>query len=213
MSGAEALQSHAMIEGKCVINETSLSVIYDSGASHSFIAENYVKRLGLLTVNLPFNLSVSTPGNNLILTSKACWNCLLQIKGRDFLVNLFCLPLSGLEVILGLDWMSENYVLLDCHRKKVIFSDHERSDPANSTLLTASQAKTTLKEGNFGLLMLFCLDGEIDSKIEELLIFRDFPEVFPKDIPKLSPPREVEFSINLMLGTRLIPSLLIKCYC
>jgi len=201
MSGIEASKSDAMIEGKCVINETSLSVMYDSRASHSFIAESCVKRLGLLTVNLPFDLSVSTPGTDPILTSKACWNYPLQIEGREFLVNLFCLPLSGLEVILGLEWMFENHVLLDCHRKKVIFGDRERSDPADSTLLTANQAKTALKEGTFGLLMLFCLDGEKDLKIKELPIIRDFPEVFPEDIPGLPPPREMEFSIDLMPST------------
>jgi len=203
MSSTEASRSDAMIEGKCVINETFLSVMYDSGASHSFIIENYVKRLGLLTVNLSFDLSVSTPGNDPILISKACWNCPLQIKGREFLMNLFCLPLSRLEVILGLDWMSENRILLDCHRKKVIFGDHKRLDPTDLTLLTASQAKIALKEGNFRLLMVFCLDGERDLKIEKLLIVRDFPEVFLEDIPGLPPPK-VEFSIDLMLGMGLI---------
>jgi len=201
MSGMEASKSDAMIEGKCVINETSLSVMYDSGASHSFIAENCVKKLGLLPVNLPFDFSVSTPRNNLILTSKACWNCPLQIEDRDFLVNLFCLRLSRLEVILGLDWMSENHVPLDCHRKKVIFGDCECSDPASSTLLIANQAKTAFKEGIFRLLMLFCLDGERDSKIKELLIVCDFPEIFLEDIPGLPSPRKVELSIDLMPGT------------
>jgi len=204
MSGMEASQSDAMIEGKCVINETFLSVMYDLGASHFFIAENCVKRLDLPVVDLPFDLSVSTPGNNPILTSKACWNCPLQIEGRYFLVNLFCLPLSGLEVILGLEWISENRVFLDCHRKKVIFGDYERLDLTNSTLLTANQVNTTLKEGTFGLLMLFCLDRERYSKIKELPIVRDFPKVFPRDIPRLPPPREIEFSIDLMPGTRPI---------
>jgi len=87
ISGMEALKSDAMIEGKCVINKTSLLVMYDSGAFHSFIAENCVEKLNMLTVDLPFDLSVFTLGNNPILTSNACWNCPLQIEGRDFLVN------------------------------------------------------------------------------------------------------------------------------
>jgi len=204
MSGAKASKSDAMIKGKCVINKTSLSVMYNSGASHSFMTENYVMKLGLLIVNLPFNFSVSTLGNNPILTSKDCWNCPLQVEGRDFLVNLFCLPLSGLEVILGLDWMSKNCVLFDCHRKNVIFGDYEHLDPTNSTLLTANQVKIALKEGTFRLLMLFCLNRERNSKIEELLIVCDFPEVFPEDIPGLPLPREVEFCIDLMPSTGLI---------
>ena len=49
--------------------------------------------------------------------------------------------------------------------------------------------------------MLFSLDGGKDVEIKRLPIVCEFPEVFPEDIPGLPPPREVEFSIELMPGT------------
>jgi len=176
-------------------------VMYDSGASHSFIAENCVKRLNLPVIDLPFDLSISTPRNNPMLTSKACWNCSLRIERRNFTANLFCLPLVGLEVILGMDWLSENHVLLDCHRKTVIFSDPESLNPMDSVFLTAKQAKTSLREGAFGFIMLFNIDGKKDSKIEELPVVCEFTDVFPEEILGLPPTREVEFFIDLMPGT------------
>lgn len=35
-------------------------------------------------------------------------------------------------------------------------------------------------------------------KLKDILVIRDFPEVFPEDLPGLSPDREIEFSINLV---------------
>nr|GEZ54922.1 putative reverse transcriptase domain-containing protein [Tanacetum cinerariifolium] len=39
-----------------------------------------------------------------------------------------------------------------------------------------------------------------EKRVEDFLIIRDFPEVFPKDLPGLPPPRQVEFRIDLILG-------------
>jgi len=171
------------------------------GASHSFIVESCVKRLNLPVIDLPFDLFVANPGNNLILASKACWNCTLLIEGRNFVVNLFCLPLTELEVILGMDWLSENHVFLNCHRKSIVFSDLEYHNPTESLFLTAKQTKTLLMEGAFGFVMLFNINGEENSKMEELPVVCEFSDVFPEDILRLLPPREVKFFIDLMPGT------------
>ncbi|GKG41360.1 hypothetical protein Tco_0470572, partial [Tanacetum coccineum] len=39
-----------------------------------------------------------------------------------------------------------------------------------------------------------------EKRLEDVLVIRDFPEVFPKELPGLSPPRQVEFRIDLILG-------------
>nr|GEX91631.1 putative reverse transcriptase domain-containing protein [Tanacetum cinerariifolium] len=38
------------------------------------------------------------------------------------------------------------------------------------------------------------------KQLEDVLIVRDFPEVFPEDLPGLPPTRKVEFQIDLILG-------------
>ncbi len=45
------------------------------------------------------------------------------------------------------------------------------------------------------------LEGRKESKIEELPVVCEYPEVFPEDIPGLPPPREMEFAIDLVPGT------------
>src|ERR1044072_2218007 len=49
---------HELIQGTCTIAGTPLVVLFDSGATHSFISVECVRRLGLPVVDLPYDLVV-----------------------------------------------------------------------------------------------------------------------------------------------------------
>ena len=36
-----------------------------------------------------------------------------------------------------------------------------------------------------------------EPKLEDILVVREYPEVFPEDLPELSPQRQVEFRIEI----------------
>ena len=64
------------------MNSRALIVLYDSGATHSFISYSCVTTLQLLISELPYDLLVSTPTNKTIRTSQVCMNLPLQIEGK-----------------------------------------------------------------------------------------------------------------------------------
>jgi len=37
----------------------------------------------------------------------------MEVAGRRFKVNLIYLPMEGLDVILGMDWLSGNHIVVD----------------------------------------------------------------------------------------------------
>nr|GFC36445.1 putative reverse transcriptase domain-containing protein [Tanacetum cinerariifolium] len=39
-----------------------------------------------------------------------------------------------------------------------------------------------------------------EKRLEDVLVIRDFPEVFPDELPRLPPLRQVEFRIDLIPG-------------
>jgi hypothetical protein len=43
----------------------------------------------------------------------------LKIMGVDFVTNLIVLESKGIDVILGMDWLSKNKVLIDCTKKSI----------------------------------------------------------------------------------------------
>ena len=103
MSALEAAKSDELIQGKCIISETLLNALYDSGASYSFISLDCVRHLRLSISLLTLDIVVSTPTNNPVTTSQACLKCPISIDGRKFFVDLICLPLFQLDIILGMD--------------------------------------------------------------------------------------------------------------
>ena len=50
-----------------------------------------------------------------------CLKCPLSIFDIDFVVDLVCLPLRGLDVILGMNWLEHNYVHINCYNKSEVF--------------------------------------------------------------------------------------------
>ncbi|XP_027905725.1 uncharacterized protein LOC114165266 [Vigna unguiculata] len=196
MTGREAVRSGNLIIGSCMIAGRSLCVLYDSGATHSFVSESKVFELGLPVKELQFDLVVSTPASRLVRTSTLCARCLIEVEGRKYKVNLICLPLEGLDVILGMDWLSANHILIDCNEKRVVFPSLEDEDQ----LISSQQVDQAIKEGSQCFLIMTQLSVEKGSGNIETPVVRDFSNVFLEDVPGLPPPREIEFFIDLVLG-------------
>lgn len=55
------------------------------------------------------------------------FDCPLIIYDRDFGIDLVCLPLSQLDVILGMNWLEFNHVHINYFNKLVKFLKYEES--------------------------------------------------------------------------------------
>ncbi|XP_027905710.1 uncharacterized protein LOC114165251 [Vigna unguiculata] len=114
MTFIEATQSGNLILEPCLLIGQSVLVLFDSGATYSFISNACVERLNLEKRDLGCELLVSTPSSSQVATSSVCVGCVMEVVGRRFKVNLVCLPQEGLDIILGMDWLSNNHVIIDC---------------------------------------------------------------------------------------------------
>ena len=68
LNGAKASKSKDLIQGRCFINGISLLVLFDSGATHSFISCSCVGKLKLSVSSLNKDLVVETPTSGFVLT-------------------------------------------------------------------------------------------------------------------------------------------------
>ncbi|XP_058759427.1 uncharacterized protein LOC131632713 [Vicia villosa] len=135
-----------------------------------------------------------------VTTSLVCLKCPLSIFDRNFAVDLVCLPLSGLDVIFGMNWLEYNYVHINCYNKTVRFSTAEEEEAG---LVSPKQLRQLLKEKAeiFSLMAIMSIENQ--AIIDELQVVREFPEVFPDEIPDVPPEREVEFAIDLPSQTEI----------
>nr|XP_012567818.1 uncharacterized protein LOC105851461 [Cicer arietinum] len=198
LSGAGASEKDNLIQGTCLISDTPLFVLFDCGATHSFVSLDCVRRLGLHVSRLQYELIVNTPTSDSVDTSSVCLDVSIHVCGRDFRVDLVCLPLRLVDVILGMDWLSANRVRVDFFSKTIEFMESEERDkPSN---ISTNQVKALLKEDAQLYMILPSLEFEEKVVIRDVPIVCEFPEVFPEDVTSLPPEREIEFSIDLVPG-------------
>ena len=110
---------------------------------------------------------------------------------------MICLPLSQIDVILGMDWLSSNYVLLNCFHKTRVFNDFGVS--RDRMFISVNQVVTSLKEDAQMYMIMSNLEVETKVSMCDLPVVREFPEVFLEDISDLPPEREIEFSYTWSL--------------
>ena len=94
-------------------------VLFDSSASHSFIAASVVVELGLEVEALEKPLYVSSPLGIKARIWMICHGCELEISGILLTVNLKVIDMSEFDVILGMDWLMAYGVVIDCERRRV----------------------------------------------------------------------------------------------
>ncbi|XP_058775333.1 uncharacterized protein LOC131649597 [Vicia villosa] len=144
-------------------------------------------------------MAVDISDKGSMTTSLVCLKCPLLIFDRDFAIDLICMPLRGLDVILGMNWLEYNCVHINFYNKYVRFSTPNEEETG---LLSARQFRKLKHEEALMFLLMASLSVENQDAIDELQVVHDFLEVFPDEIPNVPPEREVEFSIDLVPGTR-----------
>lgn len=85
-------------------NGKSVLVLIDSGSTHNFVAANIVKQVDP-KIEKKDGLRVRVANGEQIFSSGVCRNSELQMGGHPFGIDLFVLPLSGIDVVLGVSWL------------------------------------------------------------------------------------------------------------
>ncbi|KAL0537704.1 hypothetical protein IC582_026689 [Cucumis melo] len=184
-------------------------VLFDSRSSHSFISSAFLLHARLEVEPLHHVLSVSTPSGECMLSKEKVKACQIEIAGHVIEVTLLVLDMLDFDVILGMDWLAANHASIDCSRKEVTFNPSSmasfkfkgggsRSLPQ---VISAIRASKLLSQGTWGILASVVDTREVDVSLSSEPVVRDYPDVFPEELPGLPPHREVEFAIELEPGT------------
>ena len=94
-------------------------LLFDSGASHSFIDASVVIELGLEVEALEEPLYVSSPLGIRVRIGMICPSCKLEISRILRTMDLRFMAMSDFNVILGMDWLTAYRVIIHCERRRV----------------------------------------------------------------------------------------------
>ncbi|GJY85501.1 reverse transcriptase domain-containing protein, partial [Tanacetum coccineum] len=141
---------------------------------------------GIETSELGFSYEIEIASGQLVEIDKVIKGCNLEIEGHMFDINLISFGSGSFDVIIGMEWLSNHKAEIICHEKvvripllddKVLRVLGERSEEKARHLMSAKEHKQ-----------------------EEIVVVRDFLEVFLDDLSGLPPIREIKFRIELVPG-------------
>jgi hypothetical protein len=112
----------------------------------------------------------------------------LTIMGREFWATTIILEASSIDFILGMSWLRKAKPSIQCGRGTV-----ELTSPKGEIFQVEIAVTTSSRHAMFFIAKEFVGDN--------IRVVRDFPDVFPEELPGMPPEREVEFVIDLVPGT------------
>jgi hypothetical protein len=175
--------------GTFSISHQPVIILFDSGATHSFISSKCGTKVGLNFYPTNGAYMIATPGGK-ISSNQIYRQVPIQLGSNLIKTDLLLLDLEGMDVLLGMDWMTRHRESLDIFSRAVEIDspDHE------ATILYLPQ----LECNNY---CAYAVEG---IKLKDIPIICEYPDVFPDDLPGMPPDRYIEFIIELQPGTALI---------
>ena len=115
-------------------------------------------------------------------------------------------------MILGMDWLSQHHATMDCFRKEVKLCRPGEPEITfcgvrkilSSSMMSVMMAGKMLRKSYPRYLAYAVEVRDDDMRLEDIPVVREFPDVFPDDLPGLPPDREIDFQIELASGTKPI---------
>jgi hypothetical protein len=112
----------------------------------------------------------------------------LTIMGREFGATAIIFEASSIDLILGMSWLRKAKAIIHCGRGIV-----ELSSPKGEIFDIEITVTTSTRRAAFFI--------DVEFVGNNIRVVRDFPNVFLEELPGMPPDREVEFLIDLLLGT------------
>ncbi|XP_042454157.1 uncharacterized protein LOC122038461 [Zingiber officinale] len=100
----------AMTQEKVDLDTT---IITDSGATHSFISEAYLTKLGIIPERMVAGYSVSLLSGEELHSNRMVKNCQMMIQNHMVGARFIVLEMTEFDVILSMDWLVQHEAVID----------------------------------------------------------------------------------------------------
>jgi hypothetical protein len=103
-----------------VANHPAIILFY-SGASHTFISKNFVKKYCIHCTESMEGFIIHSPGGR-VFTKEVAFHILVTMAGREFLTNMIVIKGQDLDVILGMNWLAQHKAMINTDLRTIKLS-------------------------------------------------------------------------------------------
>ncbi|GJU53813.1 putative reverse transcriptase domain-containing protein [Tanacetum coccineum] len=204
-----------VMTGTFLLNNRYASILFDTGADRSFVSTAFSSQIDITPSTLDHYYDVELADGRIIGLNTILRGCTLNLLNHPFNINLMPVELGSFDAIIGMDWLAKYQAIIVCAEKIVripwgnetLIVHGDGSNRGNETRLNIISCTKTQKYLLKGCPIFLAHvttkkaeDKSEEKRLEDVPIVRDFPDVFPEDLPGLPPTRQVEFQIDLVPG-------------
>ncbi|GJU46739.1 putative reverse transcriptase domain-containing protein, partial [Tanacetum coccineum] len=204
-----------VVMGTFLLNNRYASILFDTSADRSFVSTTFSSLIDITPTTLDHYDDVELADEKIIGINTIIRGYTLNFLDHPFNINLMLVELGSFDVIVGMDWLSKYHDVIDCVEKIVripwgnetLIVHGDGSSRGSETCLNIISCTKTHKcmlKGHHVFLAHVTTkrtkDKSEKKRLEDVPIVRDFPKVFPEDLPGIPPTRQVEFHIDLIPG-------------
>ncbi|WVZ52368.1 hypothetical protein U9M48_003437 [Paspalum notatum var. saurae] len=174
-------ESEPVLAGTFLVNDHPTVVLFDSGASFTFISKGYAMKHRYEIAELKQKFHITAAGSS-IVTNHIARDLCFQVGKESLFISPLVLPQLGIDIVLGMEWLKQQNAMIDVGSRTVQLRSSSGTDHVYHTVNVA----------------------EAHIEVQALAknpVACDYPDVFPEELPGLPPDRDVDFRIDLVPGT------------
>jgi hypothetical protein len=99
-------------------------ILFDSGASHTFISEKFVEQHCIPYHESREGFKIHSPGGQLF-TKEVAYQVPVTLAERDFPTNMIVLKGQDIDVILGMNWLAQHKATLNTDQRTIRLSHNQ----------------------------------------------------------------------------------------
>ena len=138
---------------------------------------------------------MESSSSNSVVVNRVYRDCPIRIREYEFPGDLIELSFREFYVILGMDWLSQHHVVVDCRMKRVTLRTPsgkevtfigKRSNHL-SNVISAATARTMVRKGCEAYLAYVIDKKKAKPSLSDIPRVSDYPDVFLEEFPGLPP--------------------------
>ncbi|GJT59702.1 putative reverse transcriptase domain-containing protein, partial [Tanacetum coccineum] len=199
-------QGPNVVTSTFLFNNRYASILFNSGSDRSFMDTRFSSMLDIDLVKIDTSYKVELADGRIVSTNIVLKVCTLNLVNHLFEIDFMLIELGTFDVIIGMDWLVKHDAVIICGEKVVYIPYRNEtliveSNKGMSRLKVISCIKACkyIERGCHFFLAYVTEKKSEEKRLEDVPVIHEFPEVFPDDLPRLPPPRQVEFQIDLLL--------------
>ncbi|GKD20917.1 putative reverse transcriptase domain-containing protein, partial [Tanacetum coccineum] len=200
-----------VVTGTFLLNNHYAFVLFDSGSDRSFVDTRFSSILDIDPVKIGASYEVELADGRVVSMNTVLKGCTLNLVNHVFEIDLMPIELGTFDVIIGMDWLVKHDAIIVCGEKvahipygnKMLIVESDKG-VSRLKVISCIKARKYVERGCHLFLAYVTENKSKEKRMEDVLVIRDFlevfPEVFPEELPGLPLPGQVEFRIDLVPG-------------